>query len=64
MTSQALARQMQTEEDERAREIHTRRHQAVERRRRAEEEERRRRENLNKGTASGKTKKHKNCVVM
>lgn len=63
----ALARQMQTEEDERAREIHTRRHQALERRRRAEEEERQRRETLNKGrpaASGGKTKKNKNCVVM
>jgi membrane protein involved in colicin uptake len=67
MTSHALARQMQTEEDERAREIHTRRHQALERRRRAEEEERQRRETLNKGrpaASGGKTKKNKNCVVM
>lgn len=61
--SLALARQMQAEEDERARAIHTRRHQALERRRRAEEEERRRKANMNKGTEGG-GKKKKNCIVM
>ncbi|KAI9457045.1 hypothetical protein HD554DRAFT_2207253 [Boletus coccyginus] len=60
----ALARQIQAEEDERARAIHTRRHQALERRRRAEEEEKRRRANVNKGASGGKGRKNKNCVVM
>ncbi|KAF8554008.1 DUF544-domain-containing protein [Imleria badia] len=59
----ALARQMQAEEDEHAREMYMRRQQALERRRAvAVEAEERRREEGNK--RPGKGKRGKNCVVM
>jgi hypothetical protein len=61
---QALARQMQAEEDERAREMYMRRQQALARRHAAEEEEeRRRRENTTKVPGKG-SKKGKNCIIM
>lgn len=59
--SQALARQLQAEEDEHAREAYQRRQQALERRRLEEastEDERGQRHKWGKG------KKNKNCVVM
>ncbi|KAG6372167.1 hypothetical protein JVT61DRAFT_7957 [Boletus reticuloceps] len=57
---QALAKQLQAEEDEHAREMYARRHQALERRR-VEEEARRRKESTK---VSERRKKGKNCVIM
>lgn len=64
LTSQALARQLQDEEDAHARELYQRRQEALERRR-AEEaraQEERQRRTRRKGV--GKGKKIKECVVM
>ncbi|KAF8442054.1 hypothetical protein L210DRAFT_976831 [Boletus edulis BED1] len=58
---QALAKQLQAEEDEPAREMYARRHQALERRRVEEEEARRRKESTK---VSERRKKGKNCVIM
>ncbi|KAF8124701.1 hypothetical protein EV363DRAFT_1539492 [Boletus edulis] len=56
-----LAKQLQAEEDEHAREMYARRHQALERRRVEEEEARRRKESTK---VSERRKKGKNCVIM
>ncbi|KAG9316096.1 hypothetical protein JVU11DRAFT_3770 [Chiua virens] len=60
---QALARQLQAEEDERARQVYARRQQTLERQRAGEEERRKRESKLR--MSSGKVKdKVKNCVIM
>ncbi|KAG8212813.1 hypothetical protein J3R82DRAFT_11106 [Butyriboletus roseoflavus] len=62
---QALARQLQAEEDQRAQQLYLRRQEALERRRAQEEERQKKGSKIKAKAAPGsKNKKMKNCVVM